>query len=132
MEQQSNNNIPIRKDKDIEIKTLEIETVNRVISEEDLKTQFSPDERLIITALQELSNKPFQISKKIAENRGIKFNQDNYKYPVLESFLKQYCRKGKALDRKGIGEDVDVVSAYFQAQIEREKTKQNQSSILTK
>jgi hypothetical protein len=122
--------IPIKKDKDIAIKTMEIETVNRVISEEDLKTQFTQSERIVLSSLERLSYNPFSISEEIAIDRGIPFKKEKYQFPLLTDFIKAYIRKGKALNRKGIKEDVDVVSAYFQAQIERAKA-QN-PNVLTK
>lgn len=130
-EQPQNKQIPIRKDKEVELKKMEIETVNRVISEEDLKTQFTQSERIVLSSLEKLSKSPWSISQKIAEDRHIPFREDRYKFAVLEDFIKAYARKGKALDRQGIKEDVDIVSAYFQAQIERAK-QSNQPSILTK
>jgi hypothetical protein len=121
--------IPIKRDKEIAIKEMEIQTVNRVISEQDLKTQFRQSERIIISSLERLASNPFSISEKIAEERGI--NTKDHTFPALDEFLKAYVRKGKALDRKGIKEDVDIVSAYFQAQIERAKISQS-PSVLTK
>lgn len=123
---------PVRKDKDIEIKKLEIETVNRVISDEDLKTQFTQKERILITMLENLAENPFPISNSIAKKKGIPYNLDSYKFKPLTDLVKGYNRKGKALDRKGIKEDVDIVSAYFQAQIERSKESQNHQNKLLK
>lgn len=121
---------PIQKDKEIEIKKLEIETVNRVISDADLKTQFSQKERILITMLENIANSPFSISQSIAENKGITFNMERYRFPILKDLIYGYVRKGKALDRKGIKEDIDIVSAYFQAQIERSKESQHQNKLL--
>lgn len=123
---------PIRKDKEIEMKKMEIETVNRVISDTDLKTQFTQGERMYITLLEELSDKPFTISERISKEIGVNFDMKRYQFPLLKECIKGYCRKGKALNRKGIGEDVDIVSAYFQAQIERAKASEHKPSVLTK
>lgn len=123
---------PIRKDKEIEIKKLEIETVNRVISDADLKTQFSQKERILITMLENVAVSPFSISKKIAESRNIKFDMKRYQFPLLKDLIFGYVRKGKALDRKGIKEDIDIVSAYFQAQIERSKESQHGTNKMLK
>ena len=122
--------IPIRKDKDIEIKAMEIDTVSRVISEKDLKTQYSQSERILIDSLEQLACHPFSISEEIAQRRNIKCDYTRYQFNTLHNWVKEYVRKGKALNRKGIKEDVDIVSAYFQAQIERAKV--SQGSILTK
>lgn len=121
---------PVRRDKEIEIKKLEIETVNRVISDEDLKTQFSQKERILITMLENIAESPFSISKRIAESRGLKFDMTRYRFPALKDLVYGYVRKGKALDRKGINEDIEIVSAYFQAQIERSKETQHQNKLL--
>src|SRR3989304_2635527 len=126
----SNKQIPIRRDKEVELKKMEIETVNRVISEEDLKTQFTQSERIVLSSLEKLAVSPWSISEKIANDRHIPFRAERYRFPVLEDFIKAYARKGKALDRKGIKEDVDIVSAYFQAQIERAKAS-DKPSVLT-
>jgi len=123
---------PVRKDKEIEIKRMEIETVNRVISDEDLKTQFSQKERILITMLENTADNPFSISQKIAMDRNIPFDMKRYQFPLLKDLVYGYVRKGKALDRKGIKEDIDIVSAYFQAQIERSKESQKQHSPLMK
>jgi hypothetical protein len=55
-----------------------------------------------------------------------------YEYPLLSDLIKGYSRKGKALDRKGIGEDVDIVRAYFTAQIEQAKASDHKESKLMK
>lgn len=123
---------PVRRDKEIEIKKLEIETVNRVISDADLKTQFSQKERLLITMLEDLAKYPFSNSERIAKKKGIPFDMDRYKYPILTDLINGYVRKGKALDRKGIKEDIDIVSAYFQAQIERSKESQHTQNKMLK
>ena len=109
---------PIRPDKDLEIKEKEIGVVRQVISDTDLKTQVTQSERVIIPLLEQLANTPFSISEKIARSRGIPFDSERYKVPILADFIKEYLRKGKALERKGIKEDTDIVSAYFTAQIE--------------
>lgn len=109
---------PFHKDKEIEIKEKEIGVVRQVISDSDLKTQVTQSERIIIPLLEQLANRPFSISEKIAKSRGILFNSESYKVPILSDFIKEYLRKGKALDRRGIKEDTDIVSAYFTAQIE--------------
>jgi hypothetical protein len=119
----------IRKDKEIEIKRMEIDTVNRVISDEDLKTQFSQPERILITLLEEISEKPFSISEKLAEDMNIPFDMHRYRYPLLKETVHGFVRKGKALNRKGIKEDIDIVSAYFQAQIERSKESQKTNTL---
>lgn len=123
---------PIRRDKEIEIKKMEIDTVNRVISDPDLKTQFSQKERILVTMLDEVARKPFSISEKIAKQRGIKFDMKKYEYPLLVDLVKGYSRKGKALDRKGIGEDVDIVRAYFTAQIEQAKASDKKQNNIMK
>lgn len=123
---------PVRRDKEIEIKKLEIETVNRVISDADLKTQFTQKERIIITMLENVATSPFSISKKIAESRNIPFDMKRYQFPILKDLVHGYVRKGKALDRKGIKEDIDIVSAYFQAQIERSKESQHTQNKMLK
>ena len=109
---------PIHKDKEIEIKEKEIGVVRQVISDADLKTQVTQSERVIIPLLEQLANNPFSISEKIAISRGIHFDSTRYKVPILSDFIKEYLRKGKALDRRGIKEDTEIVSAYFTAQIE--------------
>lgn len=121
---------PVIKDKEIEIKKLEIETVNRVISDEDLKTQFTQKERILITMLENLADSPFSISQRIAEKRGIHFDKERYSFPLLKQLIKGYVRKGKALNRMGISEDIDIVSAYFEAQKERSKESQHQNKLL--
>jgi hypothetical protein len=123
---------PVRRDKEIEMKKMEIETVNRVISDPDLKTQFSQPERILITLLDEIARKPFSISEKIATERGILFAMKRYEYPLLSELIRGYSRKGKALDRKGIGEDVDIVRAYFTAQIEQAKASERKQNPLMK
>lgn len=120
---------PIRKDKEIEIKRMEIETVNRVISDADLKTQFSQKERILITLLENIADSPFGISQKIAAERKVSFVMSRYRFPLLKDLVYGYVRKGKALNRKGIKEDIDIVSAYFQAQIERSKESQKPSPL---
>ena len=122
---------PIRRDKEIELKKIEAEMVNKVISEEDLKTQFSQPERILITLLENISLHPFSISEKIAKQKGIPFNMKRYEFPLLSDTVKGYARKGKALNRQGIGEDVKIVSAYFQAQIEQAQAEKKRS-IITK
>jgi len=113
--------LPVRKDREVQIKEMEIETVNRVISDEELKTQYTQSERLILPILKMLAKKPFSISQDIAEKRGIRFDFDKCRMLMFADMLDEYIRTGKALMRKGIGEDISVVSAYFQAQIERAK-----------
>ena len=55
-----------------------------------------------------------------------------YEYPLLVDLVKGYSRKGKALDRKGIGEDVDIVRAYFTAQIEQAKASDKKQNPIMK
>lgn len=123
---------PVRKDKEIEIKKMEIDTVNRVISDPDLKTQFSQPERILITLLEDIAFTPFSISERLAKDMKIPFDMNRYQYPLLSDMVKGYSRKGKALNRKGIKEDVDIVSAYFQAQIERSKQSGEHQSKISK
>lgn len=121
---------PVRKDKEIEMKKMEIETVNRVISDPDLKTEFTQKERILISLLEDLAICPFPISMGLAKEKGIKFDEKKYAFPPLIDLVKGYNRKGKALKRKGIGEDVDIVRAYFTAQIEQAKASQRTNPIL--
>ena len=123
---------PIRKDKEIEQKRMEIETVNRVISDPDLKTQFNQAERMLITLLDEIARKPFSISERLAKEIGVPFDMKRYEYPLLTEAIKGYSKKGKALNRKGIAEDVDVMRAYFTAQIEQAKASGRQESRMAK
>src|SRR3990172_8207158 len=119
---------PVRRDKEIEIKRMEIDTVNRVISDPDLKTEFSQPERILITLLERVAERPFTISERLAKEQGIKFDMKRYEYPLLSEMVKGYSRKGKALKRKGIGEDVDIVRAYFTAQIEQARASDHKES----
>jgi len=121
---------PIRRDKEIELKKIEAEMVNKVISEEDLKTQYSQKERILITLLEKISDKPFSISERIAKDKGIAFDMKRYQFPLLKETVLGYSRKGKALNRQGIGEDVKIVSAYFQAQIEQAQAEKRQSKVM--
>lgn len=121
---------PVRKDKEIEMKKMEIETVNKVISDADLKTEFTQKERILITLLEDLAKEPFPISQGLAKEKGINFDMTKYVFPPLSDLVKGYNRKGKALKRKGIGEDVDIVRAYFTAQIEQAKASQRTNPIL--
>lgn len=121
---------PVRKDKEIEMKKMEIETVNRVISDPDLKTEFTQKERILISLLENLAESPFTISQGLAKEMNIKFDMAKYKFPPLTDMIKGYNRKGKALKRKGIGEDVDIVRAYFTAQIEQAKASQRTNPLL--
>lgn len=125
--------IPVRRDKEIAIKQMEIDTVNRVISDPDMKTEITQSERILISIFEQLAIKPFPISEKIANKRGIPFDMTKYEDPFFSNLIRGYMKKGKALNRKGIKEDVDIVSAYFQAQIERSKEAQrHQPSTFTK
>lgn len=121
---------PVKKDKEIEMKKMEIETVNRVISDPDLKTEFTQKERILISLLEDLAVSPFTISEGLAKEMGIKFDMKKYQFPPLTELVKGYTRKGKALKRKGIGEDVDIVRAYFTAQIEQAKASQKTNPLL--
>ncbi len=118
------NSPPIRRDKEIEITKMELELIGRVVSDSDMRTQYTQSERLILSLLEQVANNPFSISAKIARERNIKFDSKRYEYPFFSDLLKQYTRKGKALERKGIKEDVDIMTAYCQQQIEKSKEKQ--------
>ncbi|MGZ8509237.1 MAG: hypothetical protein ACXWV6_04355 [Chitinophagaceae bacterium] len=121
--------IPVRRDKEIAIKQMEIDTVNRVISDADMKTEITQSERILISIFEQLSIRPFPISEKISLKRGIPFDMTKYEDPFFSNLIRGYMKKGKALNRKGIKEDVDIVSAYFQAQIERSKEAQRHSTF---
>lgn len=121
---------PVKKDKEIEMKKMEIETVNRVISDPDLKTEFTQKERILISLLEDLAKSPFTISEGLAKEMGLKFNMEKYQFSPLTELVKGYTRKGKALKRKGIGEDVDIVRAYFTSQIEQAKASQKTNPLL--
>lgn len=111
-EQKNPQKLPFRKDKEIEIMAMELELMNKVVSPEDLKTELNRMEIVTLSLLDDMNKHPFKISQKIAESRGIPFNPERYKYDVLGNFVSEYMRKGKALKRKGIAEDVKMISAY--------------------
>ena len=126
---QNNVSIPVRKEKEIEIMRMELELMNKVVSPEDLKTELSRMEIVTLSLLEEMNNTPFKISEKIATTRNIPFDMKRYQYGILGNFVSEYMRKGKALKRKGIAEDVKMISAYCEQHSNKDE-KQKTPTVL--
>jgi len=126
---QNNVSIPVRKEKEIEIMRMELELMNKVVSPEDLKTELSRMEIVTLSLLEEMNDNPFKISEKIASTRNIPFDMSRYQYGILGNFVSEYMRKGKALKRKGIAEDVKMISAYCEQHSNKDE-KQKTPTVL--
>ncbi len=115
---QSNNNgtPPVRKDKELEIKKLELETIGKYLSSERQKTEISVSERIVLSLLYEIAENPFKTSEKIAKQRGIPFDSAKYVNSFFKNILDAYVEFGIPLNRKGRKEDGEVLSSYFEAQ----------------
>jgi len=116
-ESRSNNGSPpVRKDKDIEIKRLEIEQIGKYLSSGRQKTEISVSERIVISLLYQIAETPFKTSEKIAIKRKIHFDSSRYVNTFFKSVLDAYIEFGIPLGRKGRKEDGEVLSSYFEAQ----------------
>lgn len=109
-------NMPLRRDKEIELKKIEIETIEKFLAQGRQKTDITASERTLLSIALELALRPFQISEKIARRREIPFNMENHKNTFLVSFLESYLELGIPVGRKGRQEDKFVLSSYFSSQ----------------
>lgn len=109
-------NPPVRKDRELEIKKLEIETIGKYLSSGRQKTEISVSERILLSLLYQIAENPFRTSEKIAMKRGIPFDRSRYENTFFKQVLDAYIEFGIPLNRKGRREDGDVLSSYFEAQ----------------
>lgn len=114
--QSNNTGPPVRKDKEIEIKRLELEQIGKYLSSGRQKTEISVSERILISLLYQIAENPFRISEKIARKRGIPFDPSKYVNTFFKEVLDAYIEFGIPLNRKGRKEDGEVLSSYFEAQ----------------
>lgn len=109
-------NPPVRKDRELEIKKLEIDQIGKFLSSGRQKTEISVSERILLSLLYQIAENPFRISEKIARKRGIPFDSSRYVNTFFKEVLDAYIEFGIPLGRKGRKEDSQVLSSYFEAQ----------------
>lgn len=112
----NNGSPPVRKDKEIEIKRLELDTIGKYLSSGRQKTEISVSERIVVSLLYQIAENPFKTSEKIAKQRNIPFDPTKYVNTFFKSVLDAYIEFGIPLNRKGRKEDGEVLSSYFEAQ----------------
>ena len=121
---------PTQMNPDIELQKMRNDLVKGLISEIDLKTEVTQSERIILTNLEDFASQPFKNSVRIANDRGIPYDYNKCKLEALKNFCIGYMRKGKALNRKGIKEDVTVMSGLFKYENEvREHDRERRSDV---
>lgn len=109
----SQNNPPVRKDREIALEEMRLKTLSQFLSSPRQKTQIKPSERIILSLLYKLAEKPFETSIKIAKSRGIIISEDRFKDKFFLETLDNYLEFGIPIDREGRKEDERALTGYF-------------------
>lgn len=109
----SQNNPPVRKDREIALEEMRLKTLSQFLSSPRQKTQIKPSERIILSLLYKLAEKPFETSIKIANSRGILIPTDKYTDKFFLETLDNYLEFGIPVDREGRKEDERAMIGYF-------------------
>ena len=125
------NQPPTRSNPEIAMKEMELKVLSKFLSSDRQKTEITPDQRVLILVLDGMAEKPYPISKSIAERLKIKFNPDDFRIDFLKDFLKDFIEYGIPLNRTGRTEEVRVLEGYFNAQRQQDDS-QKQQNITTK
>lgn len=122
---------PTKSNPEIEKKKLDIAMLKLFMSTDRQKTQITPDERILISVLDVMSDDPYPISREICEKNKIPFSQQNFKLDFLKEFLNDFIEYGIPVGRQGRNEEVKVLTSYFEAQRQEQKD-ENKDTVKSK
>lgn len=120
---------PTRRDKEIELKRLELLQIDKFMGERKQNTQITLEEQVLLAVLYtDLAQNPWAISKRVCEDMGIPFNPKEFEIDFLKAFITDYLDFGLPVLREGRKEVKDVFTAYFRGE-EKENPKPKEKLI---